>query len=103
MVSVEAAVPSVALYPPSPAPLLRDLFVGKDLQDIEAPTVVLDAAVIRRNCKNMLDTVAALDLSFRAHIKTHKVGLTPVTYISLLRKLSRTARVIFSTKADQDF
>jgi hypothetical protein len=35
---------------------------------------VLDAAVVRRNCKLMLDTARELGVGFRAHVKTHKVS-----------------------------
>lgn len=47
-------------------------FVGKKLRDMPVPSVVLDASKIKQNCKLMLDAVAALKLSFRAHVKTHK-------------------------------
>lgn len=65
--------PTSLLYPsPSPA-ALKLQFVGKRLQEVQAPAAVLDVAVIRRNCKLMLDTVAKLNVGFRAHVKTHKV------------------------------
>ena len=46
--------------------------VGTKLQDAPVPSAVLDVAKIRKNCELMLKTVEALDISFRAHIKTHK-------------------------------
>jgi len=51
----------------------RNTFIGLDLRNIDPPAVVLDAAVVRRNCQCMLETAKALGLGFRAHIKTHKV------------------------------
>ncbi|KAI5361206.1 Putative alanine racemase, D-serine dehydratase-like domain, PLP-binding barrel [Septoria linicola] len=64
--------PTSFLYPsPSPA-ALKLQFVGKRLQDVQAPAAVLDVAVVRRNCKLMLDTAAKLNVGFRAHVKTHK-------------------------------
>lgn len=53
---------------------LRDFYVGKDVTDVPKPAIVLDAAIIRRHCKNMIDTVKALDVGFRAHVKSHKVS-----------------------------
>lgn len=61
------------LYPaPSPS-ALKLHYIGKQLKDIQAPAAILDAAVIRRNCKLMLDTAEKLQVGFRAHVKTHKV------------------------------
>ncbi|KAJ5180284.1 hypothetical protein N7492_003494 [Penicillium capsulatum] len=51
---------------------LRKHYVGKDVADVPKPAVVLDAAIIRRHCKTMLQTVKTLDVAFRAHVKSHK-------------------------------
>ena len=61
------------LFPCPSAELLRKEFVGKTLWDVPTPAAVLDRNVIRRNCRQMLDACQALGLSFRAHVKTHKV------------------------------
>jgi D-serine deaminase-like pyridoxal phosphate-dependent protein len=53
--------------------LLRETFVGKTLSEVPAPAVILDAAVVRRNCALMLEATDALGVDFRAHVKTHKV------------------------------
>ena len=59
---------------PCPSPeILRKEFVGKTLWDVRTPAAVLDRNIIQRNCRQMLDSCKALDLSFRAHVKTHKV------------------------------
>lgn len=54
---------------------LRNAYVGKDVSDVPKPAIVLDQAIIRRHCKDMLRTVKALDVGFRAHVKSHKVIL----------------------------
>jgi len=64
-------------WPPSPEALLKATFIGKDLREIETPAAVLDAAVLRKNCALMLQTVDALGIRFRAHVKTHKVSSWP--------------------------
>ncbi|KAF9880701.1 alanine racemase domain protein [Colletotrichum karsti] len=51
---------------------LRQFYVGKDVDDVPKPAVVLDVAKTRRHCKSMLDAVKALGVGFRAHVKTHK-------------------------------
>lgn len=53
---------------------LREFYVGKDVNTVPKPAVVLDAAKVRRHCQSMLDAVDALGVEFRAHVKTHKVG-----------------------------
>lgn len=53
--------------------LLRAQFVGKSLSEVITPTAVLDLAKIEANCNVMLEAAERLQLSWRAHIKTHKV------------------------------
>lgn len=52
---------------------LREAFVGKKLQDVATPAAIVDQAVVRRNCDQMLMAVEALQVDFRPHVKTHKV------------------------------
>ncbi|KAI1082043.1 putative serine dehydratase domain-containing protein [Whalleya microplaca] len=52
--------------------LLRAQFVGKSLHQVPTPAVVLDLAKIEANCNLMLEAADRLQLSWRAHIKTHK-------------------------------
>lgn len=52
---------------------LRAAFVGKNLRDVPTPAAVLDRAVVRRNCLQMLKACEALQVEFRPHVKTHKV------------------------------
>ncbi|KAM5434074.1 putative D-serine ammonia-lyase [Microsporum canis] len=73
---------------------LKALYVGRMLQDIDGPKPVIDREVARRNCQVMLDTVAALEVDFRAHVKTHKT--TELTRFQVGEK-SDTVRLVAST------
>ena len=52
---------------------LRKFYVGKDINEVPKPAVVLDRAKMRRHCQSLLSAVDSLGVGFRAHIKTHKV------------------------------
>lgn len=58
---------------PSSKDQLKAQWVGKTLHDVPTPSVVLDLAKLEANCQRMLDVVERLSLSWRPHIKTHKV------------------------------
>lgn len=64
---------STPLFPPSPKDELTRLFVGKSIRDVPTPAAVMDVAVARQNCDRMLVACKSLQLSWRAHVKTHKV------------------------------
>lgn len=57
--------------------LLRAEFVGKTLHEVITPAAVLDLAKVEVNCNLMLEAAQRLQLSWRAHIKTHKVSTIP--------------------------
>ena len=60
---------------------LKTMFVGKELDQIPTPAAVVDRVVVRRNCLQMLVACDALGVSFRPHIKTHKViDFSPVPH-----------------------
>ena len=79
------------LYPSPSKEALKNLFVGKQLGEVATPAAVLDRAVIERNCSQMLRACQALDLLFRAHVKTTKViSCKPVVHVySILVSISR--------------
>ncbi|KAL9031340.1 MAG: hypothetical protein Q9196_000630 [Gyalolechia fulgens] len=60
-------------YPTPPAAALKEAYIGKNLHDIAAPAAIVDQAIVKRNCSQMLRACEALDCSFRPHVKTHKV------------------------------
>ena len=55
---------------------LRAKFVGKTLNEVPTPSVVLDLAKVEVNCERMLEATERLGLLWRAHIKSHKVTST---------------------------
>lgn len=62
-------------YPIPSQAMLHEMFLGKQVAHIPTPAVVLDLAVVERNCTQMLETCKALEVDFRPHVKTHKVRL----------------------------
>ena len=63
---------SLENYPLPSQSSLAAQFVGKRLEDLATPAVVLDRAPIRRNCDAMLQVCKQLGVGFRAHVKSHK-------------------------------
>lgn len=47
-------------------------YVGKRLEDLPTPAIVLDRSKIKKNCAAMLQVCQQLDVGFRAHVKSHK-------------------------------
>jgi len=66
---------TLSAYPLPTKEGLVKAFVGKSIKDVYTPAVVLDLNIIKKNCSRLLEAIDALDFGFRAHIKTHKVGL----------------------------
>ena len=64
--------PEELLPRPSKAKL-QQAFVGKTLHEVSTPAAVVDRAVVRRNCDQLLQACKALQVDFRPHVKTHKV------------------------------
>nr|POE90377.1 d-serine dehydratase [Quercus suber] len=59
--------PSSAFFNPNASEAALKLqFCGKRIEDITPPAVILDVAVIQRNCRLMLDTAERLDVGFRS-------------------------------------
>ncbi|KAL8694628.1 MAG: hypothetical protein Q9218_000723 [Villophora microphyllina] len=85
---------------PSPSVAeLQESFVGKRLQDMFTPAAVVDRAIVRRNCAQMLEACAFLDVSFRPHVKTHKT--VEVTRLQVGGS-SRDVKIVVSTVAEAD-
>lgn len=71
-----SAIPAPMLYPSPPEAALKLQYIGRDMADAQTPAAIIDAAVVRRNCKLMLEATERLGVEFRAHVKTHKVGVS---------------------------
>ena len=82
--------PFTSNYPLASEDELKKEFVGKQLRDVQAPVPVIDVSVAKQNCEAMLKTAEQLGVSFRAHIKTHKVK-TPSSEIEYERSMSKCA------------
>lgn len=72
---MESSKPATApmLYPTPSEAAVKLQYIGQHLADVQAPAAVIDAAVVRRNCRLMLEATEKLGVGFRAHVKTHKV------------------------------
>jgi len=87
------------LFPLPSKETLERTFIGKKLNDVSTPAAVLDRAVVQRNCKQMLDACKALEVGFRPHVKTHKVGLCLSTSSVLYGGPSESGLVIFHVRS----
>lgn len=68
-----ASILPIANYPLSSQASLAAQYVGQRLEDLPTPAVILDRAIIRRNCNAMLQVCSELGVGFRPHVKSHKV------------------------------
>ncbi|CAL8578854.1 hypothetical protein XPA_004625 [Xanthoria parietina] len=79
---------------------LHEAFVGKNLHDISVPAAVVDRAVVRRNCLQMLQACDALDVDFRPHVKTHKT--IEVARLQVGEPWRHTVKLVVSTLAEAE-
>ncbi|KAI1979940.1 hypothetical protein LOZ51_000867 [Ophidiomyces ophidiicola] len=86
-------------YPNALPADLKAQFVGRLLQDVDAPAAVIDVAVARKNCELMLEAAEKLGVMFRSHVKTHKT--TELTRLQVGEK-ARTVRLVVSTLAEAE-
>ncbi|KAI1801204.1 putative serine dehydratase domain-containing protein [Daldinia bambusicola] len=75
--------------------VLSTQFVGKNLNEAITPAAVLDLAKVEANCNLMLEAAERLQLSWRAHIKTHKTE--ELTRLQVGDKSSSPVNLIVST------
>lgn len=59
----------------SPYPEGLSNYIGKHKADLPSPSVVLSLPIIQENARIFHESCAASQVSFRAHVKTNKVGL----------------------------
>lgn len=68
-------------------------FIGKHLRELRTPALVIDRAVFAKNCAKMHTNAAGYGAAFRAHLKTHKVGVPiaygPIARFALIRTIVR--------------
>ncbi|KAG9032397.1 hypothetical protein FRB95_001518 [Tulasnella sp. JGI-2019a] len=51
---------------------LLDAFLQRPISELRTPAFVIDRAIVRRNCVEMLQGAKDSGMAFRAHVKTHK-------------------------------
>ena len=56
---------------------LRNEFLGKLVDTVRTPALVIDRDVFAQNCAQMHRRALEWGASFRAHLKTHKVCILP--------------------------
>ncbi|KAI0308238.1 putative serine dehydratase domain-containing protein [Multifurca ochricompacta] len=70
-------------------------FIGKQLQELRTPALVIDRAVFAKNCAKMHANALGYGAEFRAHLKTHKT--VEGTRLQLLSDSAMTHAVVVST------
>ncbi|KAG6381147.1 hypothetical protein JVT61DRAFT_5545 [Boletus reticuloceps] len=70
-------------------------FVGKSLDELRTPALVVDRAAFRDNCAKMHENAKDWGARFRAHLKTHKT--VEGTRLQLVSDVDKTNAVIVST------
>ncbi|KAI1338833.1 putative serine dehydratase domain-containing protein [Xylariaceae sp. FL0016] len=78
-----------------PKDVLCAQFVGKNINQVATPACVLDLAKVEANCNLMLEAAERLQLSWRAHIKTHKTA--ELTRLQVGDKSKSPVNIIVST------
>jgi hypothetical protein len=66
--------------------LLREAFVGKSLDTLHTPCMIIDRSVFAKNCAEMQNRAQNCGMDFRAHIKSHKVRCLTLTTDSYFYK-----------------
>lgn len=54
---------------------LKNSMVGKKLSELRTPSLVIDKAILKRNCQQLGKIRTELNTNIRIHVKTHKVNL----------------------------
>ncbi|RFU30255.1 hypothetical protein B7463_g6090, partial [Scytalidium lignicola] len=90
-----------SFYTVSPKEELSSVYVGKNIHNVPTPAAILDLAVVRRNCERMLGACEALQLEWRAHVKTHKT--IELTRLQVGSSPLRPANLIVSTLVEAEF
>ncbi|KII94064.1 hypothetical protein PLICRDRAFT_50053 [Plicaturopsis crispa FD-325 SS-3] len=75
--------------------VLVDEFVGKPLDALRTPAIVIDRSVFAKNSARMHETAKQWGTGFRAHLKTHKTA--EGTRLQLNSSADKTGAVVVST------
>ncbi|ORX51901.1 hypothetical protein DM01DRAFT_1336896 [Hesseltinella vesiculosa] len=75
---------------------LADYYVGKSLNQVRTPRLVVDRAVVKRNCERLGAIAKRQNVKVRVHVKTHKT--IEATAIEL--ESANTDAIVVSTLAE---
>ncbi|KAG6336664.1 hypothetical protein ID866_2411 [Astraeus odoratus] len=73
-------------------------FVGKPLDVLRTPALIIDRSAFKDNCTKMHQNAKEWGASFRAHLKTHKTA--EGTRLQLVSGVDKTCAVIVSTMVE---
>ncbi|KAG7450551.1 uncharacterized protein BT62DRAFT_943452 [Guyanagaster necrorhizus] len=90
----QTKTPIGLLIKPSKATLVEE-FVGKSLDGIRTPAMIIDRKTFSENCAKMHQKANDWGAGFRAHLKTHKTS--EGTKYQLVSSANKTDRVVVST------
>ena len=62
---------------------LLDKYLGKSLDTLRTPAMIIDRRLFAQNCSSMHRKAREYGASFRAHLKTHKVGSVSYSHRNL--------------------
>ncbi|KZT37386.1 hypothetical protein SISSUDRAFT_862144 [Sistotremastrum suecicum HHB10207 ss-3] len=86
----------MALLQPYPSrTILCNEFVGKDIDSLRTPALVINRDVFAKNCEKMHASVKEWGAKFRAHVKTHKTA--EGVRLQLVSGVDKTHSVVVST------
>ncbi|KAF9568420.1 hypothetical protein CPC08DRAFT_813472 [Agrocybe pediades] len=74
---------------------LIDAYVGKPLEGLRTPAMIIDRKLFAQNCASMHKKAREWGASFRAHVKTHKSA--EGTRLQLISEEDQTHAIIVST------
>ncbi|ESK97938.1 alanine racemase [Moniliophthora roreri MCA 2997] len=74
---------------------LVEHYVGKSVDDLRTPALIIDRSVFARNCAKMHEKALSWGTGFRAHLKTHKTA--EGTRLQLQSEAGKTNAVVVST------
>ena len=72
MAPIQSRTPIHLLNKPNKKALV-DAYLGKSLDTLRTPAMIIDHKLFSQNCANMHRKAQEWGATFRAHLKTHKV------------------------------
>lgn len=73
MTVAQTTTPLLPFYSHQWKATLVENMVGKKLDQLRTPSLIIDRKVVERNCKKLSSITTELNTKVRVHVKTHKV------------------------------